>query len=77
DEDIPSTLPTAQYQKLLSICSFDPNNTDISELVNRYLTFDNYDPEELDAPTTQMENIEYNENRENNSHIIASEDIPL
>ncbi|CAG8819939.1 32402_t:CDS:2, partial [Gigaspora margarita] len=56
DEDIPSTLPTAQYQKLLSICSFDPNNTNISELVNRY---------QLDAPTTQMENIEYNENREN------------
>ncbi|CAG8805972.1 26484_t:CDS:2, partial [Dentiscutata erythropus] len=50
----------AQGQKLFNISSFDPNNTNISELINRYLIFDNYDPKELDALTTQMENIEHN-----------------
>ncbi|CAG8748903.1 16656_t:CDS:2 [Gigaspora margarita] len=61
DENISSTLP----KKLPNISLFDSKNNDISELVNRYLTFDDHDSEEINTPTTQIENIEHNENRDN------------
>ncbi|CAG8696679.1 21313_t:CDS:2, partial [Racocetra persica] len=54
-----------QYQRLLKMSPLNLiNNDNISELVEKFLTFDDY--ELNNAPTTQEEYIEHNEDSENN-----------
>ncbi|CAG8785257.1 9814_t:CDS:2, partial [Cetraspora pellucida] len=54
-------------------------DSDISELVKKYLTFENYDPKKLNNTLTiQTEDIEHNENNKDNggsSFVVFSENI--
>ncbi|CAG8484096.1 5659_t:CDS:2 [Cetraspora pellucida] len=70
----PLTLAIEHYQRLSNISSIDLTNNDISDLVEKY-----YKLEFNNTPTTQIENVEYDETNKLtsiDSLVIISENIP-
>ncbi|CAG8562076.1 11309_t:CDS:2 [Cetraspora pellucida] len=75
----PLTLAIEHYQRLSNISSIDLTNNDISDLVEKYLIFDDYRLEFNNTPTMQIENMKYDETNKLtsiDSLVIISEDIP-